>query len=99
MGDFFIHEPPRARIDDPDTSQDGIEGPHDLSKLQNDIVSTLRLHGNGLTCGELAIFLGKPRDSISPRMRTLENHNRIRATELRRSLPKGRPQIVWVIVL
>lgn len=88
-------EPPRARTDDPDTSQAGMS-PQNIARLQQMIVGALKLHSNGMTCGELALYLDFPRDSISPRMRTLEYHNLIEETTLRRTLPKGRPQIVWV---
>jgi|PlaIllAssembly_1097288.scaffolds.fasta_scaffold00016_10 DNA-binding MarR family transcriptional regulator len=92
-----LREPPRARRDDPETSQAGREGPDDLARLQRDILYVLHQRPNaGLTTGELALALQTPRDSISPRMRTLEARGLIVATTMKRTLPGGRPQIVWL---
>jgi predicted transcriptional regulator len=90
--DLTLLEPPRARRRDPDTSKDAA-GKVNLSRLQETIVAFLQM--KDATCGEIALHMNIPRDSLSPRMRTLEKAGLIVATEERRTLPGGRPQIVW----
>jgi predicted ArsR family transcriptional regulator len=93
--DLTLVEPPRARRRDPDTSKDAA-GKVGTEKLQKVILYyLLQLGATGATCGEIALNVGLPRDSLSPRMRTLEKAGLIVATEERRILSGGRPQIVW----
>lgn len=68
-----------------------------LQKLQLLIKEEFDRRGlNGATCSEIAAALGMPRDSVSPRLRKMENAGLIRATlEQRRTLAKGRFQTVW----
>lgn len=95
MNDALLKEPPRARRRDPDTSKDAA-GKVGTARLQNLILGYLQVRGGyGATCGEISSTTMIPRDSLSPRMRTLEQAGLIVATEERRTLPGGRPQIVW----
>jgi predicted ArsR family transcriptional regulator len=97
-GTELIDEPPRARNTDPETSHDAAEAVN-LNRLQNAILGFLDGAGfRGATCGEMAQALGIPRDSLSPRMRTLEAYHLVIETAIRRKLPGGRPQIVWLAI-
>ena len=94
--DFEALEPPRARTTDPATSHAaafGIE--KKVTKLQGIIVDCLRSSYAGATTGEMSIALGIPRDTLSPRMRTLEKMGMVMETDEVRALPGGRSQIVW----
>lgn len=89
-----------ARNSDPDTSHaaaDAMEDEGHATRLQRLIVDHLKKCGaRGATTGEMAVDLGIPRDTLSPRMQTLVRKNRVVETNERRTAPGGtRMQIVW----
>lgn len=93
-----LFEAARARNRDQETSRLAAESldENTLSLLRADIMAALRSAPNGLTTSEIADRLGRPRDSISPRMKALVAGGLISNTFTRRAGPSGRGQIVWV---
>lgn len=88
-----------ARHTDPDTAHDAADalaGSEALARLQRFVCAKLVEHPEGLTTAEIAALGGLPRDSISPRMRTLADVQLV-ADSGERRVPAGkrRKAIVW----
>lgn len=97
-------EPPLfawARTHDPDTAHAAARSlsSEALAHLQRVVCDSLAGHPEGLTTTEIAALGGLPRDSISPRMRTLADR-RLVADSGERRTPAGktRKAIVWKLL-
>jgi Helix-turn-helix domain len=88
-----------ARNSDPDTAHaaaDALSGSEALARLQKRVCTTLAAHPEGLTTTEIARLVGLPRDSISPRMKTLAEGQFVEDSGERRvPVGKTRSSIVW----
>ena len=87
-----------ARHADPSTSHDAAQslGARHLGELQRLIVAALHQVGPSTT-SEIAAVLDYPRDSISPRMKTLVAMQQVEDSGTKRPGPSGRAQIVWAL--
>jgi hypothetical protein len=90
-----------ARSSDPDTAHDAassLSGSEALARLQRHVCKALAAHPEGLTSFEIAELGGLPRDSISPRMRTLADAHLVADSGERRTpAGKTRRAIVWML--
>lgn len=87
-----------ARRTDPETAHAAAAAltTEALARLQRLVCDALAEHPEGLTTTEIAAIGGLPRDSISPRMRTLTEGGLVADSGARR-VPAGkrRSSIVW----
>lgn len=79
-----------ARATDPSTSQEGAAAAR-MTNLQEEVYRAVRTLERPVTSADVADFLGKRRDVVSPRFKPLE-----RAGRLRRVGKEGR-RTLWVI--
>ena len=90
----------RSRTNDPGTSKAAAASLSSemLGDMHRRILEKLRATPGGLTSRQLAMACGFERDSVSPRMPWLVEHNAVRDSgEVRPSDgDKGRKAIVWV---
>lgn len=104
MGDpnLFDWKPPepeaKARRTDPETSHAAARSvtADKLARLQAAVIRVLKEWPSGLTVPEIAVLLGEPRDTISPRIRPMVNLNLV-ADSGEKRIPPGhtRSCIVW----
>ena len=90
-----------ARNNDPETARAAAASlsSEALARLQKLVCDTLAVHPEGLTTTEIAVENGLPRDSISPRMKTLIASNRVvNSGQTRVPAGKRRRSIVWKLV-
>ncbi|GAC1392030.1 MAG: hypothetical protein NVSMB31_09840 [Vulcanimicrobiaceae bacterium] len=100
-GDHATHiaESGIVRNHDPLTSHEAAASldPQKLGDLQRAIVHILTVMGpNGATTSEIALHVKHPRDSVSPRMKTLVKANLAVDSGLKRAGPSGRAQTIWM---
>lgn len=93
---LFDQEQALARGSDPATSHEAAASV-DTSKLAALIIGALEELGAPSTTGEIAIRLGYPRDSISPRMKPLAKSGKVRPNG-RKLNPSGRAALLWELV-
>ncbi len=87
-----------ARKNDPSTSQEALEA-LGASSISDKILDTLNGFGNqGATSSQLALVMGKNRDSISPCIAKLRKEGLIRYSGSVRKTGNNRKQMVWVPV-
>jgi len=85
-----------ARHTDPSTSHRAAPEDDALTRLQMLVVECLEQHPSGLTVPEIATILSLPRDTVSPRMKTLVAQGRAHDTGFEKIPPRHRRHcIIW----
>jgi DNA-binding Lrp family transcriptional regulator len=90
-----VKTPALARTTDPVTSYEAALA-MSLSDLEARVVYTLYLHGP-LTCLAMSTLLDLPRDSISPRMRRLEERGKVRRRGYIKLVGRRRRETLWEV--
>lgn len=91
--DLFNWSPGAARHDDPETSHDAAHSVN-ATALEKECWEALVKFGD-LTTEEIALRLGRPLQTVTPRLVPLERKGRVARTPLRRPGVSGRGRIVW----
>jgi len=83
------------RPTDPDTSHNHLSAEH-LTKVQQDILTYLRMHPNGATDLELTSFFDDQTSTYRSRRAELVKCGKVKDSDQRRAQP-GRKRIVWIL--